>query len=415
MELREIDSYIYDFTGNPFVDAGIASLCALTGKKDPKLIDKDDIRKAVKYISTVYLDWQYLGNYFTGNFFFLNPNPKMRKEGAMRYKNHLEKMLEEVALASQSGSCSTCGSREANILVGRHEYPLTGSGDFLNYFSFFEEGFPICAPCAIALHMAPLYLVSNKGQLFLAHSHNQKIMLELAVEAMVHIKKHVAPVGKLMFYKPSFQFSNINEFLVRVARHLVMKADAQYGPTTIRIYSFRNSLRPEPFLNFIDLPTEVFVFLEKAKLSGMNRNIDELFDNSSSEIFRRLVDGGSIRYFFIRLKERRIVGGWDLFELYLMEVEKMDREKLEVIKKVGKRVYDYLKATNNFKKLRDLETEDFKEFKMALERIQKETLVWEIDDYPILFLQDEKGRVLWRETQSILLGYIYELIHKNKE
>lgn len=247
----------------------------------------------------------------------------------------------------------------------------------------------------------------------MAHSHNRKIMFELATEAILQIKGHAAPGAKLTFYTPSFQFSNIYEFLVKIARYLIMKADSQYGPTTIRLYSFRNSLRPTPFFNFIDLPSEVFVFLEKARIGEMNRNLDELFNNSSVDIYRRLIEGVSIKLFFIRLKERKIVGGWDLFELYLTEVEKMEKERLEVVKKVGKRLYEHLKNTN-FKRLADIEgAEKYGEFRLTLTKIQKETLIWEIDDEPLLFPQDKEGVTRWKETQAILLAFLYEQMHKD--
>ena len=48
------DGVIYEFTGNPFVDAGIWALSQWVGKK-PEELDKEDLRKAAEDIfDTVY-------------------------------------------------------------------------------------------------------------------------------------------------------------------------------------------------------------------------------------------------------------------------------------------------------------------------------------------------------------------------
>ncbi|RLF98072.1 type I-B CRISPR-associated protein Cas8b1/Cst1, partial [Thermococci archaeon] len=57
-----MSEYIYRFTGNPFVDAGIAALCAITKKNDPKAITKDDLRESINFISNHYPNWRKLGN-----------------------------------------------------------------------------------------------------------------------------------------------------------------------------------------------------------------------------------------------------------------------------------------------------------------------------------------------------------------
>lgn len=440
-------SQIYPhFTGNPFVDAGIAALCALNRKDEPQQISKDDLDGSADYISDLYLTWPKLGNLFTQNCTLLNPSNRTNREA--KYKAELKELAENINPASASGSCAACGTREANVSrIFREKYPLTGSGDLVNYFSFFEPGFPICAACAFAVQFTPLYLISSaepkkveskeflcskcqrkatyqvegvsycsqhlpftKNSLFLAHSHNTKVMLSLAKDALTYIRGQVAS-GASPHYYSKFHISDVNECTVKLARHLISISEAYGEPVSVRLYSFVNSGQIN-LLDFTDLPTQVFAFLENANLRGLNKNLNELFGNSSREIYRRLVNEESIKYFFVRRKEREIIGGWELFELYLEEVERMEKERLEVIKRVGQRLYQYLEATN-FKKLKDIEMAGkYGEFRMELTRIQKEKLVWEIDDEPFLFHHDKEGAILWRETQSILLAFIYAQMHK---
>ena len=81
------------------------------------------------------------------------------------------------------------------------------------------------------------------------------------------------------------------------------------------------------------------------------------------------------------------------------------------MKKVGKNLYEYLKA-GEFKKLKDLETIDkYGDLRMLLTKAQRERLIWEIEDELYLFPQDKEGVVRWKETQLMLLAYIYEQMH----
>ena len=85
------------------------------------------------------------------------------------------------------------------------------------------------------------------------------------------------------------------------------------------------------------------------------------------------------------------------------------------MKRVGQRLYRYLKGTG-FKKLDDLEmAEDYQTFLVELNKIQKEALIWDIDDLPFLFPESKEGRILWKETRNILLGYVYQLKHEDEE
>jgi len=426
-------NYIYRFTGNPFVDAGIAALCAINKKADPQTITKDDLSESIGFISNCYPNWRKLGNFFTQNCLPRQPSLKMT-ERKSRYREYLEQLWDGIVPISTSGDCGACGGRKAENLVYRHQYPLTGSGHMVNYFSFFELGFPLCDACIFAVQFAPLYIISNKDRilkerdiktskiknihlpqsLFLVHTHRKEIMLDLAQRSLYHLKGNIAKGEEPSFHTP-FPIRDRYECIVKlVSERIVPLSKAYLGPTSIRLYSFTNSGQANN-LDFIDLPAEVFSFIENAiKGKGLNRELGELFANSGRGIYRRLVEGESIRNFFLSKKGRKVYGGWDLFELYIKEVEEMKEEKIEAIKSVGQRLYQYLKSTN-FKRLKDLELaeDNYTQFRSLLTKIQKENLIWEIDEYSLLFPGDEEGIIQWRETKDILLGYIYGQMHKD--
>jgi len=240
-------------------------------------------------------------------------------------------------------------------------------------------------------------------------------MLNIARAAVRHIRGLTAAGGELAFYAPNIYLGKRNEeFLVNLVYKDILKRGELYGHTAIRMYVFTNYGQINE-LDYIDLSTHVFKFLEEASTGALRQCLDELFESSGPGIYPRLVAGENIELFFINRKERRMVGGWQLFELYLRMVEEMDPKRIETIKKVGEKLYQYLKKTG-FKKLDDLEmVENYQTFFVELNKIQKEAPVWEIEDLTSLFPEDKEGRILWRETRNILLGYIYGLKHKDEE
>jgi CRISPR-associated protein Cst1 len=404
--------FIYRFTGNPFVDGGIAALCALNNKGDPESVNKEDLERSIEFIVRIYPKWQKLRHLFTQNCILLHPAIKNKAE---RYEEYLKRLVHKISNAYSDGDCALCGIRKSSGLVLRHEYPLTGSGDFVNYFSFFEPGLPLCPACTFALQFVPLFLVSNNGILFLTHSHSERFMLTLAKKAVTHIRTLDVTGQTISYYIPfAFKKNDRYEFLVKLVHKLVSEADSPFGRISVRLYYFINSGKVNS-LNFIDLPTDIFVFIEKAIQGGLKRNFDAFLKKLSPRIYQALIEEKNLWYYFLQQKERELIGGWELFDLYLREVEKMDPNRLEVLKKVGKNLYEYLNS-DNFRKLKDLEAiEKYGDFRLFLTKAQKERIIWEMEDELLLFPQDKDGAIRWRETQLILLAYIYEQMHKNNK
>jgi CRISPR-associated protein Cst1 len=341
----------------------------------------------------------------------LHPSIKNKAE---RYEIYLRNLLQKISNGSVNGDCAICGMRQSTDLVLRQQYPLTGSGDFVNFFSFFEQGLPLCSACIFSLQFLPLYLISNDGVLLLAHSHNLRFMTELAKDSVNHIRAQRAIGGKTSFYTPvSYSKNEKYELSVKLARYLTSKADKPYGRILVRMYTFMNSGQIN-FLDFIDLPVDVFDFISKSHIVGLGRNLDYFLNQSSPIIYRALIAEKNVTNYFIRPKSRELIGGWELFELYLVTVEHMNKERLDSLKKVGDNLYEYLKV-DGFKRLKDLENIDkYQDLRVFLTKAQKERLIMELDDEPNLFPEGKDGAIKWRETWTIILAYIYERIHKEK-
>lgn len=137
--------YITGYTGNPFVDAGIAAVCALTEKRNPTQISKFDLTQTAQQLIAFYLDgnqpkWQNLGKLFT--ICSIQQNPSNKKNRHKKYEDYLSELIEKTTPANSSGNCIGCGKRDTQPLLHgnsqrysyRDEYPLSGSGGVLNYY-----------------------------------------------------------------------------------------------------------------------------------------------------------------------------------------------------------------------------------------------------------------------------------------
>lgn len=411
---------LFRVTGNPFVDAGIFALCHLASKKEPEEIKVEDVQKWVKHLPQYYVKpkgkavkgWEKLGNVFTQNAKFLNPSPKFDREA--EFRKFLDELSSKAKLLSLQGNCLGCGGRDVEDVewrAYRHVYPLTGSGDMVNWFSFFEPGLPLCATCILAVQFVPFYLIARNGRLALVHSSNPKLMRSVAKLAGQHSLIR-ASAGEPGFYRPDFAQRRISDeqFTVHLALKLLAEAEV-FEEVSIRVYFFANSGQKN-VLSYTDLPAPAFNFLNEAKKAGRQDQVRELLKRDEHEICRRLVNEESILSFFMDHENRCVIGGWQLLELYLKEVEGMQAERLKTIKRVGQGLYDYLKSTD-FKRLRDLEqAETYGDLLLILTRIQKERSICAVDDVAEIFPQDAEGRIMWREGKSLLLLYIYELMHQ---
>jgi CRISPR-associated protein Cst1 len=141
------------------------------------------------------------------------------------------------------------------------------------------------------------------------------------------------------------------------------------------------------------------------------------YKNNPNRVYNNLLEGRSIIRFFIDRKNKEAIGGWDLLSSYLEEVRNMDEKRIKTIKKVGDELADYIKASDDIKTLKKLETaSNYRNYRNLLRIIIKkriengaESPLFSFDEYVNnLFLE---GNLTWRETQDLILFRIYEVLH----
>ena len=421
---------IYDFTGNPFVDAGIWAISALV-KKVPNELNITDLKDIVDGVIDLYLTEKWSKNLYS--IFPNNPitNPSVKNK-EVRYSNLLNELIDMIVPIGISGNCIACGKRDVEQRSGKDKIPLTGSGKLINYFSYGVEGADYCPACAFAVQFAPLMMYAC-GKLLLIHSNSENVMKIWSHKAVINIEKQLSSGEITGCFNE--KYTNPKNALFHIIQDIILKYDERWveEAPSINCYHFTN-YNQGPDLDIYHVPTSIFRFL--TYISPDNREDwlriikrgymfvkwdkvkeEREYKNNPNKVYNNLLEGKSIIGFFIDRKNKEAIGGWDLLGNYLVEVRKMDEKRIKTIKNVGDELAEYIKASDDIKTLNKLETaSNYKNYRNLLRIIIKkriengaESPLFTFDDYVNNLFPE--GNLTWRETQDLILFRIYEVLH----
>lgn len=422
---------IYDFTGNPFVDAGIWAISERVNKK-PNELNKADLKGIIDDVIKLYLTKKWLKNIYSvfPNNPITNPSVKNKEE---RYLGLLNDLIEGIIPLGNSGDCVACGKRDVVQRSGKDKIPLTGSGKLINYFSYGVEGADYCPACAFAVQFSPLIMYAC-GKLLLIHSNSKKVMDIWSRKANKNIDKQLSSGDITGCFNE--KYTNPKNALFHIIQDIILEYDVRWTneAPSINCYHFTN-YNQGPDLDIYHVPTSIFKFLAYApqheKYDDWLRIVkrgykfvkwdkvkeENEYKNNPNMVYNNLLEGKSILGFFIDRKNKEAIGGWDLLSNYLKEVRNMDEKRIETIKNVGDELADYIQTSDNIKILNKLETaSNYRNYRNLLRIIIKKRIengaknpLFSFDDY-VNFLFPE-GNLTWRETQDLILFRVYEVLH----
>jgi len=434
-ELKTVEKDIFfQFTGNPFVDAGIWAICEWCKKERPEDLDTDDLRMMIGDIVPLYLTPAWSKNLYS--IFPNNPitNPSVEdKKGSM--SKFLNDLLHEITPITNegSGNCISCGRRIVKTVRTKTEIPLLGSGSLVNYFPNGQSGADYCPACTFAVQFSPLIFYSCR-KLLLLHSNSVKVMRYWAKRAIQDIRRQMIERDYGGCFNENFK--NPRNALFHIIQDIVLGYDERWSEEnpSIILYHFTN-YNQGPDLDLYYLPTQVFRFLtyvrqheryhqwiQIVRRGYINVDLNKVkeegdYRDKMNVVYNNLLTGESIVKFFIDHEGRKVLGNWDLLSYYLKEVRNMEAKRLETIKRVGDELADYIKETENLKRLTQLEqARNYGTLRNILrfiitDRIRKcaDKPLFSLDEYVEDLFPD--GYMNWKETQDLLLFRIYETLH----
>jgi len=421
---------LFSRTGNPFVDSGLAALCALSKRSTPEEITKKDLKKQLKYIAKIYSqkEWRKaIHGMIFPNADLVNPSVK---DGPLRYERALENYLTQAAPIDGVGDCVACGCRDG-IIVNKTRVPLLGSGKLVNYFPSGMIGERFCPNCILAIQFF-LLAIEKVGRPLMLHTTCWPIQLAYAERIVRHIKRSTAANkgGILnMGYRMVAGINAVYDAITEIAQNKEIRAmPTNRLVTSLRFYHFTN-YGQSPDVDFYDIPSNVFEFLIEIRRHAMKhewlkvvrrgyikpkrKSKDDISKTTMNRVYRALTDGTSILRFFFTEEEFQVIGNWDLLSFYLRKVRRMEQKRIEVLKQVADCFLEYCKKTGSAKRITQLHyARSYRDFRSVLLKVQQEltqasgeSLV-SFDQY-VLDIAPEGGRY-WNETRDLLLFRIYE-------
>lgn len=409
-------------TGNPFVDAGIYAVEAYYAR-DFSTLAPEELEAKIDDIVSLYLSegWKKnLYSIFTGNSAYSNPSKKDKRKAS---KDFLMGLLKEFSLPGTSGTCIACGRRDALPIRKRDQIPLTGSGKLVNFFAGASSGERYCPVCTFAVQFLPLFLYSVGNRFLLLHSMSSKMMKYWAKRGIKNLEEQIASNNYIGCLQDGYK--NQENALFHISEETIRDCEDIFPEEnpSITAYIFSNYGQNPPPMEIIYLPNSVFnflVYIQRIDYPSWRRIVDKGFakkedeyKRKSNEVYRRLLEGRSIIDYFIDSKDRSVISDWKVFSYYLKEVRGMKEKRIEVLKKVGDKIADYIRKTDNVKRLFDLETvKSYESLRNVFLKITKDMIanglgapLFTIDEYLNDLFPDGSW---WKETRDILLFRIYE-------
>jgi len=434
----------FEWTGNPFVDSGIAAILEYCKKRLPEEISADDLAAMSTLLQQVYITEKWKKNIYS---IFLNyplsqPSYKTEAKKREKLKEFLDDLLGGIEPLNEAGNCMACGRRKTRKRRNRQHIPMTGSGGALNFFSFTAEGADYCDTCAFAIQCSPLTYYAC-GKLAMLHSNSPKVMRYWAKRSISNIQKQIA----LNDYTGCFNegYTNPQNALFHITQDLILTYEERWAEenATICLYHFTNYIQG-PDLNIYDLPAPVFRFLANVQAHPRRKDwhgivrrgyyfikkgkeisfsiagkTESDYKNSKNHVYQSLLAGKSILTRFLNRQARRAYGDYSLLTLYLREILAMDQKRIETVKRVADEIAAFIQQSPDGKKrLRSLEESvRFRDFCNALRRISKARIknlhpqepLFTLDEFAEQLFPD--GALTFGETRYLILFRLYEQLH----
>lgn len=459
---------LLDWTGHPFVDAGLVAILLIANKNKPEELTKEDIGKAIDFAAALYAkdEWvKYLTRIFRNNNPILMINPSMRKNMTKeKLQASLKKLFELIPSSEEEGAkCQICGRRRKidglELRKAIHSkdkakpkeisgdvFPLLGTGEVRNFFPAANPlGADICAHCLFLVQLMPLasYAIRNDKRTVMGslvfHAHPPDKIIRLSEEAVNSARISSIVNNARGFKKPeNFLFNRIIEITRKIER-----GSRYWQNATVTLYYFLNGNRSgEQWIDIKHIPNSVLKFVAVAgeryldewkniinmgwmikKRNKEKKSFEELEKNYSNEIYRRLLNGESILHFFYNPTEKKVNASWELLEFYCQEVLGLDEKTLEFIKEIGDRIVETLETLedNQLRRtIRELENStrlyQFENFFIRVEKIRQQkglpNALLTFDEFAKLLTgYGEDINTSWRVVRDLLLFRMYEKLH----
>lgn len=253
--IKTIDyRWLTELTGDAFADVGGYVIQYLW-----ELYPDKDIDELIKYVAQVYVnDWDAKLNTFFLNSKITQPAFKGNRkiEEAIKYFNSLINETEP----KEFGQCRITGQHTKIFNAGRDNSIMSGSGTFINFHHYFENGLKLSKEVIIRMHFVPLGSLLLSGKVTILKS-NDNALSRFFVEN--NIKDNLANIRNgLKEGVVKSEFKNPANAIFNFIDKAISQMQAYKSfdeKASLSLYHFTN-FGASPEITIYHLPATVFLF-----------------------------------------------------------------------------------------------------------------------------------------------------------
>jgi CRISPR-associated protein Cst1 len=451
-QLKTIDyEWLTKPTGDPFADAGGFAIEYLSEKFPEK-----DILELIKYVTVDnYIStWKgKLHSYYHGSK-ITNPSIKTddsKIEGTLKLFENIITEKEQ----SIPGFCRISGRETKLFSLGRESLMLAGSGGFINFHHFFDDGLKMSKEIVIRMFFMPLGTILLQGKIALLYSNNLD-----AVKFWIkdNCSKNYSRIGKGLqneedagalkseFTKiPNALFSFVDKLLTRTpdirndtslilyhCSNFITKSELQIYELPAKVFRFyRNCMQPifcedwHKFVqsNYFDSKHKGAKYnLQTGKIELVKSKEIETIDQNEyrqwfNVIYNKLLNDENIRSDILRWS-RKHPFNFEIVSIYQQNIIGMKKETINKIKELAaflvreedtEKIKKRIKALDGVKNASALRRFLLKDVVAANYAGGNDNPIISLDDYLNYLFPDGS---YWAEIRDLLLIAIYQELHE---
>lgn len=413
-------------------------------------VPKESVEDKIRFATDIYVDhWKgKLHSFFLHSkitTIHASKKPERQRKDTLEY--YLGVARGEKKPFSQS-YCRICAQKGPLFESGRDNYPLVGSGEFVNFHHFHETGLLICKDCLVRIYFAPLGVLEAGGNLIVLQLQSD-YMRELWREEVIQKNLDKASRGSSEGLLKS-NLLRAQNALFHFAGRLIDKFENQPSQQ-IRLFYFSN-FGSTPDVAIHDLPNRIFLFLKRVLKSDFRKDW-QYFIKKHFRIKKAQFDETAQEWFETKKKHTRTLDGEEyvgthynviydsllaersilrylcqthkvksfpiLISIsYLKEVRQMKQEQIDLIRQISNKIIGLSEKGGDFKKFitpiegaryaHELRTAILRMVKAHYKNGEPEPFV-RFNDYVEYLFPDGQS---WFEVRDFMLICLYEKLHE---
>lgn len=431
--------------GDPIVNSGLTAIRLLINK-DMSECSEENLKHLSDGLVDLYLTpaWQKeLQSIFPNSTYIQSAKNYDKKS---KSKEFLYELVEGMIRSKDTTKvCVLCGGpahrRKDGKPFTKTHIPLVGSSDFTNFFPSLKNGMDICARCALAVQFAPLLFYKSGGKPTCISCTNENVMTLFGKDCIEYINKQkvLNAFGSKDVsgtfdegYKSPFNalFHLAYKVSIKNERLGLLKENEE-----ITIYVIDNYNQNPRGIDIYKLPNNIFKFviivmksheykkawyhlLFKHYVKSSDTKLDiQVTKTNPNRIHEALIRNESILRYFRDDKYKNSIVPWAIVECYAALVRKMNKQRIETIKKLADNIATCIRESGNKKRVNDIvSARDVVTFRNQLrwvfrdwQKLGKPAPMVTYDEYVSSIMEGNPSS--WSETRDLIAIRLYEKLH----